>query len=66
MRSPTLSLVAGLLISSSGLAAQLRRADGRRTPYIENVVVVLKGADDRIRELLTHIEWKVLNRVQTR
>jgi len=37
-----------------------------RTPYIENVVVALKGADDRIHELLTHIDWKVLNGELTR
>jgi len=30
---------------------------------IENIVVVLTGAKDRVKELLTNIDWQVLNKV---
>ena len=39
---------------------------GPRTPWIENIVVIVKGADDRIQELLTRIDWAALNGVLTR
>lgn len=31
------------------------------TPFIENIVVIFFGADDRVQELLNKIDWKVLN-----
>ncbi|MGN6194819.1 MAG: hypothetical protein ACTHOB_07765 [Ginsengibacter sp.] len=31
------------------------------TPYIENIVVIFFGADDRVQELLRKIDWSVLN-----
>lgn len=33
----------------------------RHTPYIENIVVIFFGADDRVKELLNKVDWKILN-----
>ncbi|MBS1919289.1 MAG: hypothetical protein JST17_03445 [Bacteroidetes bacterium] len=31
------------------------------TPYIENIVVIFFGAEDRVQELLQKIDWRILN-----
>jgi len=36
-----------------------------RTAAIENIVVQMRGADDRIRELLSRIDWRPLDAVLT-
>lgn len=36
------------------------------TPFVENVVIRLTGADDRIRELLQTLDWNALNNALTR
>ena len=36
------------------------------TPFVENVVIRLTGADDRIRELLRTVDWNALNDALTR
>jgi hypothetical protein len=36
-------------------------AHPQNTPFIENVVIQIYGADDRIQELLKKIDWNVVN-----
>lgn len=36
------------------------------TPFVENVVIRLTGADDRVRELLQTLDWNALNDALTR
>ncbi len=38
----------------------------QNTPFIENVVIQIYGADDRIQELLKKIEWNTVNAGMTR
>ena len=38
----------------------------KHTPYIENIVVIFFGADDRVEELLKKVDWSVLNAALTR
>jgi hypothetical protein len=33
----------------------------KHTPYIENIVVIFFGANDRVQELLNKVDWKILN-----
>lgn len=35
------------------------------TPFIENIVVIFFGAEDRVQELLNKIDWKILNAALT-
>jgi hypothetical protein len=42
-----------------GLALPFGHPDN--TPYIENIVVHLWGADDRIQELLKTVHWSEVN-----
>ncbi len=37
----------------------------RQTPYIENVVIIIQGADDRIAELLKTVDWSQMQHALT-
>jgi hypothetical protein len=41
-------------------------AHEQNTPFIENVVIQIYGADDRIQELLKKIDWNAVNTGMTR
>lgn len=46
-------------------AQRFRFVHRPKTAAIENIVVQIRGADDRIRDLLARIDWHVLDRVLT-
>lgn|SRR6185437_8640128 len=37
----------------------------KKTPYIENIAMVIQGADDRINELLNNVDWQAMNNALT-
>jgi hypothetical protein len=41
-------------------------AHPQNTPYIENIVIQIFGADDRIKKLLKTIDWNMANEGMTR
>jgi hypothetical protein len=49
----------------NGSAYDYRFAHPAATPYLENVVIKLHGADDRIQELLKAVDWTSVNQALT-
>jgi hypothetical protein len=37
----------------------------KKTPYVENVAVLVFGADDRIKELLSSVDWAAIQKALT-
>jgi hypothetical protein len=51
----------GLKYSAEHNAYQFHFAHPQNTPFIENIVIQIYGADDRIQELLKKIDWNAVN-----
>jgi len=51
----------GLKYSADHNAYQFHFAHPQNTPFIENIVIQIYGADDRIQELLKKIDWNTVN-----
>jgi hypothetical protein len=56
----------GLKWDADNSAYHFHYAHPQNTPFIENVVIQIYGADDRIQELLNKIDWNSVNAGITR